>query len=108
MNISRLLTPAIALVALAALSGCGDSTPSVDQGTLEDKISSGLEKEVGAKPDDVSCPEDLEGEVGTTMTCTLTAGTDELDVSVKVTSVQDSKVNFDFEVAQMGEGGAGS
>lgn len=108
MNISRILTPAIALVALAALGGCGDSTPTVKQSTLEDKISSGLEKEVGATPDDVSCPDELEGKVGTTMTCTLTAGSDELDVSVKVTSVQDSKVNFDFEVAQMDEGGAGS
>jgi hypothetical protein len=79
VNLSRALTPAIALVALAALAGCGDSTPTVKQSKVEDKISSGLEKEVGSKPDDITCPGDLEGKVGKTMTCKLTAGTDELD-----------------------------
>lgn len=108
MNTTRILTPAIALVALAALAGCGDSTPTVKQSTVEDKISSGLEKEVGAKPDDVTCPDDLEGKVGTEMTCTLTAGSDQLDVSVEVTAVEGKKVDFDFEVAQMDDGGAGS
>ena len=75
---------------------------------MEDKISSGLEKQVGTKPDDISCPGDLEGTVGKTMRCTLTAGTDKLGVTVKVTSVDGKKVNFDYEVDQMDKSGAGS
>jgi hypothetical protein len=108
VNISRLLSPAVALVALAALAGCGDSTPTVKQSKLEDKISSQLEAQVGTAPDDVSCPDDLEGKKGTTMRCTLTAGEDKLGVTVTVTSVEGKQVNFDAEVDEMGENGSSS
>jgi uncharacterized protein DUF4333 len=97
---SRHLVPFVSLVALAALAGCGDSTPTVKQGKVEDKISQQLEAQVGQKPDDISCPGDLKGEVGEKMRCTLTAGTDKLGVTVKVTKVDGKKVNFDFEVDQ--------
>ena len=103
-----MLSPTAALVALAALAGCGDSTPTVEQSKVEDTISSQLEAKVGTAPDDVSCPDDLEGKKGTTMRCTLTAGDDELGVTVTVTSVEGKQVNFDAEVDEMGESGASS
>lgn len=103
-----MLTLAVTALALSTLAGCGDSTPTVKQSKVEDTISGKLEEQVGQAPDDVSCPGDLEGKVGTTMRCQLTAGSDELGVSVKVTSVKDSKVNFSFEVDQMDQGGSGS
>lgn len=103
MNISRALSPVVVLVSFVALAGCS-STPTVDKSELEDEISSKLEAQVGTAPDDISCPDDLEGKVGTTMRCTLTAGEDELGVTVTVTSVEDSQVNFDAEVDQMDEG----
>lgn len=93
-----LLRPLLLAVAGATLvTGCS-STPSVSQSQVEDKISTQLEAQVGQKPDSVDCPGDLEGEVGKTMDCTLTAGSDELGVSVKVTKVDGKKVDFDFQV----------
>lgn len=108
MKTSRILAPPLAALALLALAGCGDPTPTVDRSTLEDRISSGLEKQVGQRPDDISCPDDLEGKVGNTMRCTLTAGSDELGVSVKVTGVDGKHVDFDIEVDQMDESGDAS
>ena len=95
-------------MALVALAGCGDSTPTVDQSKLEDEISSKLEAQVGTAPDDISCPGDLEGKKGTEMRCTLTAGEDELGVTVTVTRVDGKQVNFDAEVDEMDESGSSS
>ena len=64
MKTYSLTVAALVVVALTGLTGCGSSTPTVSQSELEKKISQGLEKEVGQAPDDVSCPGDLEGEVG--------------------------------------------
>ncbi|GAA1794927.1 hypothetical protein GCM10009795_045590 [Nocardioides hankookensis] len=83
-----------------ALASCGDSTPTVKQSDVEKEVSSQLEQQVGQAPDDISCPGDLEGKVGTEMKCTLTAGEDELGVSVKVTSVDGDNVKFDIQVDQ--------
>ena len=92
-------TPVLALLlATAAVAAGCSSTPTVDQARLEDEISSQLEKQVGQAPDKIECPSDLTGEVGKTERCTLTAGSDQLGVSVKVTSVDGDKVNFDIEV----------
>ncbi len=45
---------------------------------------------------EVECPGSLEGEVGTTMTCTLFDDEigEEFDVDVEVTSVEGTKINF--------------
>jgi hypothetical protein len=92
-------TPVLALLlATAALAAGCSSTPTVDRSKLEDEISSQLEKQVGQAPDKIECPGDLTGEVGETERCTLTAGSDQLGVSVKVTAVDGEKVDFDIEV----------
>jgi len=48
----------------------------------------------------VSCPDDLEAEVGATTRCTLSVGDDgdEYGVTVTVTSVKGDTANFDVEV----------
>ncbi|MBC7275630.1 DUF4333 domain-containing protein [Nocardioides sp.] len=74
------------------------SGATVDEIQLEERISTMLEEEVGQKPDEIDCPGDLAGAVGETMTCTLTAGTDELGVAVEVTAVEGSTVDFHIEV----------
>lgn len=102
MKRSRILATVASLVALAALAGCSDSTPTVRQAKLEEKISKDLLEEVGQEPDDISCPGDLRGEVGETMRCTLTAAEDELGVSVRVTEVDGTNVKYVFEVDEMG------
>lgn len=73
--------------------------PRVAADDLADQIASGVADQVGEEPEGVTCPEDLRGEVGTTLTCVLTApdGT-ELDTEVEVTSVEGAQVNFSFEV----------
>lgn len=94
---TMLRTFLLALAGTALLASCS-STPAVSQSQVEDKISSGLEEQVGQKPDSVDCPGDLEGKVGASMDCTLTAGSDTLGVTVKVNEVDGDNVNFDFEV----------
>ena len=93
----RLLAPAALTAAL--LASCS-STPVVEAEALEEEISAQLEEQIGTAPDDVSCPDDLAGEEGETMRCTLTAGEDELDVDVTVTSVDGDEVNYQFEVGE--------
>lgn len=85
------------LLVVAAVTGC--SAGAVDQSDVEEQISAQLEAEVGQAPDRVECPEDLEAEVGATMTCLLYAGEDNIDVDVEVTSVDGDDVNFSIQVA---------
>lgn len=74
--------------------------PTVVQSSLEAQVSEALTREAGVAPDDISCPADLVGRVGEKMRCTLTAGSDKLGVSVKVTDVQGQHVGFDVAVDQ--------
>lgn len=93
----RTTTACIFTTVLAfGLSGCGDVT--VSKGTVEKTVSERLEAQVGQKPDKIECPGDLSAKVGETMKCTLTAGTDELGVNVKVTEVDGTDVKFDIQV----------
>ena len=93
----RLLTTSASLVlGLLLLSGCGASV--VTQADLEKGVTDELTELVGTAPDDVTCPGDLDAEVGTTMRCTLTAGEDELGVTVTVTEVDGSDIAYDIEV----------
>ncbi|WP_139978149.1 DUF4333 domain-containing protein [Nocardioides litoris] len=94
---ARRLLAAAPLAALAlGLSAC--SSGAVPQSDVEDRISSELEEQVGQAPDDVSCPDDLEAEEGATLECTLTAGEDELGVTVTVDSVDGDTVNYGIVV----------
>ena len=71
---------------------------TVDEIALEKRVATLLEQQVGQKPDNIDCPGDLTGKVGETMECTLTAGADQLGVTVTVTAVNESTVDFDIEV----------
>lgn len=94
--IARLAGPTLAALALL-LSGCSQSA-TVDEKSLEDELSSQLEAAAGQAPDDVDCPGDLDGEEGTEMRCTLTAGEDQLGVTVTVTEVDGEDVDFEYQV----------
>lgn len=105
MKRTRVLSSVAALVALAALAGCGgDGTAQVDRDDLEEGIASDLEKEVGARPDKITCPGDLAGEVGETMRCELTEGADSLGLTVEVTEVDGTDVAYSIVVDEVGEG----
>lgn len=74
------------------------SSATVNEAQLEERISTLLTEKVGQKPDEIDCPAGLPGKVGKTLECTLTAGSDQLGVTVTVTSIEGSTVNFDIDV----------
>jgi len=87
---------------LAGLAGCSfnfGSTPVLSAEEVATQAEDALEEQVGVRPD-VSCPDDVDAEVGAETRCTLTAGGDptEYGVSVKVTSVEGEKATFDVQV----------
>jgi hypothetical protein len=92
-------TRLLAVVPLLALglAACGSGTLTADD--IAEGAETALEEQVGARPD-VSCPEDLEAEVGAETRCTLTAGDDptEYGVTVTITSVEGDNANFDVQV----------
>ena len=103
MKPTRVLSSVVTLVALVALTGCG-GTPTVEKDKLEEGIADDLEREIGSRPDKITCPDDLTGKVGETMRCELTAGEDTLGLTVEVTEVDGSDVAYTVEVDEMDDG----
>jgi hypothetical protein len=99
---------AIALISLvvagAPVSACSSSTgtgpPTVSKADLEAEITK-IVKEVGVTPESVTCRDDLVGEVGQSTQCEIEAAPLEalLAPIVTVTSVEDSKVNWQLTPA---------
>ncbi len=87
---------AIGATALAGLflAGCSGSL-SLTADEVATDIMEGLRPEVREFVE-VECPGSLEGEVGTTMTCTLFDDDlgEEFDVYVEVTSIEGNTINF--------------
>ncbi|WP_220451274.1 DUF4333 domain-containing protein [Nocardioides dongkuii] len=105
---SRLAGLAAVAATVATLStGCSAEVSAggsaMSEGQVEDLLMEKITEEAGQEPDDVDCPDDLDAEVGATMTCTLTAGTDTLDIDVEVTSVEGDDLRFDYEIGQINE-----
>ena len=87
---------ALAVCALAVSCSAG-STPTVSRSTLEKTVYDRMTDYAGQAPDKVECPGGLEGEKGKTQRCILYAGSDKVGVTVTVTSVDGTDVNFDIE-----------
>lgn len=87
-----------AAIVVLAVVVAKNATPTVAKSNVESQVSQQLEAKVGQRPDSISCPGDLEGKVGTTMTCTLTDSGDSRPVDLTVTSVDGLTVNFDISV----------
>ena len=83
---------------LAGLGACG-GTSTLKADEVATKAEDALEEQIGARPD-ITCPEDVDAEVGAETRCTLTAGDDptEYGVSIKVTSVEGDNAKFDIQV----------
>jgi len=82
---------------LVGLAACGTSPLPAEE--VAEKAEDALEEQIGTRPE-ISCPDDLEAEVGTETRCTLTAGGDptEFGVTITVTEVDGENVAFDVEV----------
>ena len=83
----------------ATADDTGSGAPALAQADVEQQVSDQLAAQVGQTPDDITCPGDLPAEVGATMTCLLTAGTDTIDVYLTVTTVDGMDVGYDIKVA---------
>lgn len=106
----KVRTPLAAVIVVLGMGavGCSFSVgSSVSQAEVEAKIGEGIEQQVGEAMASVSCPGSLKGEVDTEMACTAAsqAGS-EYSVAVKVTSVEGSTVNFNWEIDSITKVGA--
>jgi hypothetical protein len=100
----RALRTLLSLPVLAlGLAACGTATLSAEE--VATGAEDALEQQVGTRPD-ITCPEDVEAEVGKQTRCTLTAeGLDgEYGVTVKITKVEDDTANFDVQVDSQPQG----
>ncbi len=101
---TRVAASLASLMAISALAACSGSMiiggNVVEQEEVASQISAELAAQVGREPELVECPDDLDAEVGATLTCTLTDDGDVYDVRVEVTEVNGDDVLFDFEVEQ--------
>ena len=95
------IVTALAAAALAVTLAACSTSVEISADSLAEQLADALEEEVGQRPDEVECSGALKGEVGATQDCTLTAGPDELGVTVTVTEVDGSDVNFDYVVEEM-------
>ena len=79
---------------LAGLAGCSSSVPADQVGSRIVTQLNGLGVTVDG--DAVTCPGDLQAEVGQTVRCGFTAGGQPVDAVATVSSVDGGRVNFDI------------
>jgi predicted thioesterase len=82
------------------VEGAGADDVSYSKEQIEEQVANSLEAQVGQRPDDIECPDGLAGEMGETLQCVLTAGADQLAVTVTVTGVEGDRIDFDVQVAE--------
>jgi len=77
------------------LAGCGTGT--VERTEVEKQAQAGLTRAVGQPAPPAKCPEALKAEKGATTRCTMDfPGDQRLGITVRVTSVDGDRVNFDI------------
>jgi hypothetical protein len=93
LSIRRALAVAGLAVAVAAgVSACSSTVPKDDVArTIGGKLT-----EQGITASGVTCPDDLEAEVGKTVRCEFTVEGQPVDAVAKVTSIQGDQANFDI------------
>jgi mRNA-degrading endonuclease toxin of MazEF toxin-antitoxin module len=75
-----------------------DMVETVDKNQVARTISDKLTQQVGVRPDEISCPDNLKGVTGATLRCQLVDGAKKYGVNVTVTNVEAGDVKFDFKV----------
>lgn len=83
------------------LAGCSFSVgtdPSIDKSTVEQGITQMLTKQVGRKPDSVTCPGPLKAKQGESERCTLVGDGAKYGVTVTIASYNNGNANYDIKV----------
>jgi hypothetical protein len=93
---------AAALPLVLGLVACTGTVPAADVATRAEDV---LEEQEGIRPD-ITCPDDLEEQVGAQTRCTWTAGDDptEYGLTITVTAVDGEGTEFDVELDRQPEG----
>ncbi len=84
---------ATAAALMLALAACGSVLP-------KDQVASTIGTELGKQgiqAENVTCPEDLQAEVGKSLRCEFTTGGQPVDVVATVTSIQGDTANYDIK-----------
>lgn len=95
---SGAMTGATLLALTLALTACGSSEDHVQEKTVERIATEQLTNAIGVTPEDLDCPGDLEGKVGTEMTCVLTSEGEKYDAIITVDEVDGGRVHFQIDV----------
>jgi Domain of unknown function (DUF4333) len=74
-----------------------DIVETVNKDDVAKQISDQSEQQFGRRPD-ITCPNDLKGDVGATTRCQLTDQGSMYGVTVTVTSADSGDVKFDFKI----------
>jgi hypothetical protein len=75
-----------------------DMVETVDKTQVASAISDNVTQQVGAKPESVTCPDNLKGVQGATLRCKLVTGGNTYGVTVSVTGVDAGTVDYHFVV----------
>jgi hypothetical protein len=82
-----------------SLTACGGSSKDyVQEKTVERIATEQLTNAIGVTPEGLDCPGDLEGKVGTEMTCVLTSEGEKYDAIITVDDVDGGRVHFQIDV----------
>ena len=79
------------------VAGCS-SQKMLFQSEVETQSQAALTATIGQQAPAISCPGDLEAKVGATETCAVTINNSVFDVTVTVTSFDDTNDNANFDV----------
>lgn len=85
---------------LAGCSVSGAPPASIDKPNLEKGITDTLTRQVGRKPDSVTCPGPLKAEVGQSERCVLVGDGVRYGVTATITSYQNGDAKYDVKVDQ--------
>jgi hypothetical protein len=79
---------------VAGLSACGGALPAED---VADAVAVAFDSDLGFRPE-VTCPADLDAEVGATVRCTASVDGETYGATVAVTSVEGDEAEFEVQV----------
>jgi hypothetical protein len=95
--VSRTLFFASAITGtLIAAAACSSGPRMVSKDDIAKQITSKMTDAAGNKPDSVTCPDGLKGEVGAQLNCAMKIKGQDYNVNVTATSVKGDDVQFDM------------
>jgi Domain of unknown function (DUF4333) len=96
-SFSRTLFIASAITgALVGLTACSSGPKMVSKDDIAKQITDKMTDAAGNKPDSVSCPDGLKGQVGAQLNCAMKIKGQDYNVNVTATSVKGDDVQFDM------------